>query len=76
MLTEHKDIYGVCDNCDDVLISVLGNPEDALIVHFEGGYGCYIDPMDVDYNTATLCKACADTLSVAFPKLAEIMRRG
>lgn len=73
---QQKDIYGACDNCGDVIFSVLGNPEDALILHFEGGYGCYIDPMDVDYNTAVICKNCSDQMSILFPRLGNTMRKG
>lgn len=81
ILTEKKYFVAFCDNCNCELQPVLPDkfPEslqfrDALVIHFEGGYGMYFDSFpDHNKTTGILCRKCADKLISQHPYFARVL---
>lgn len=69
-----------CDNCEAAIPLVFPDADrihqqglHALEVHFDGGYGMYIDPIGEPAEQFRMlwCNSCADKLTEAFPSIAK-----
>lgn len=88
---QNVKVYGEykCDGCykdikvtfcdQEVEYSRSFQPDDALIVKLDGGYGCAIDPMcEDDYKDLTkiFCKKCLKKLCLQWPTFFAVIRNG